>query len=47
MPQSLPELHPDFVQNMVRTFNNPDEHGVHLLFNECQLDPWAKATLSF
>lgn len=29
-----PTLHPDFVPNMVRTFNDSDEHGVHLLFNE-------------
>ncbi len=27
-------LHPDFVANMVRTFDDPDAHGVHLLFNE-------------
>ncbi|XOV85580.1 MAG: Coq4 family protein [bacterium] len=39
MTSTLPELHPDFVQNMVRTFNNPDDHGVHLLFNEW----WATA----
>jgi ubiquinone biosynthesis protein Coq4 len=29
-----PRLHSEFVQNMVRTFNDSDEHGVHLLFNE-------------
>lgn len=29
-----PTLHPEFVDNMVRTFNDSDEHGVHLLFNE-------------
>jgi ubiquinone biosynthesis protein Coq4 len=29
-----PKLHPDFVEKMVRTFNDSDEHGVHLLFNE-------------
>jgi len=29
-----PTLHPEFVKNMVRTFNDSDEHGVHLLFNE-------------
>ena len=29
-----PTLHPEFVKNMVRTFNDWDEHGVHLLFNE-------------
>jgi ubiquinone biosynthesis protein COQ4 len=34
IPNSRPKLHPDFVEKMVRTFNNPDEHGVHLLFNE-------------
>ena len=34
-----PTLHPQFVENMVRTFNDSDEHGVHLLFNEW----WAKA----
>ncbi|HVO25386.1 MAG TPA: Coq4 family protein [Candidatus Margulisiibacteriota bacterium] len=33
-PNSKPTLHPVFVQNMVRTFNDSDEHGVHLLFNE-------------
>lgn len=33
-PGPEPTLHPDFVDNMVRTFNDPDEHGVHLLFNE-------------
>ncbi len=27
-------LHPEFVKNMVRTFDDPDEHGVHMLFNE-------------
>jgi ubiquinone biosynthesis protein Coq4 len=31
---SKPTLHPQFVDNMVRTFNDSDEHGVHLLFNE-------------
>jgi ubiquinone biosynthesis protein Coq4 len=31
---SKPTLHPEFVKNMVRTFNDSDEHGVHLLFNE-------------
>lgn len=34
-----PTLHPEFVENMVRTFNDSDEHGVHLLFNEW----WAHA----
>jgi len=34
-----PTLHPELVKNMVRTFNDPDEHGVHLLFNEW----WAHA----
>jgi ubiquinone biosynthesis protein Coq4 len=34
-----PTLHPEFVKNMVRTFNDSDEHGVHLLFNEW----WAHA----
>lgn len=29
-----PELDPAFVPKMVRTFNDSDEHGVHLLFNE-------------
>ena len=29
-----PSLHPEFVKNMVRTFNDSNEHGVHLLFNE-------------
>ncbi len=29
-----PTLHPAFVENMVRTFNDSNEHGVHLLFNE-------------
>lgn len=29
-----PTLHPEFVEKMVRTFNDSDEHGVHLLFNE-------------
>lgn len=29
-----PTLHPDFVENMVQTFNDSDAHGVHLLFNE-------------
>lgn len=29
-----PRLHADFVANMVRTFNDPNQHGVHLLFNE-------------
>lgn len=32
--QEKPTLHPEFVKNMVRTFNDSDEHGVHLLFNE-------------
>jgi ubiquinone biosynthesis protein Coq4 len=32
--RSRPTLHPEFVRNMVRTFNDSDEHGVHLLFNE-------------
>ncbi len=31
---SKPTLHPAFVEKMVRTFNDSDEHGVHLLFNE-------------
>ena len=34
-----PSLHPEFVENMVRTFNDSNEHGVHLLFNEW----WAHA----
>jgi len=34
-----PTLHPAFVPNMVRTFNDSNEHGVHLLFNEW----WAHA----
>lgn len=29
-----PTLHPAFVENMVRTFNDSGEHGVHFLFNE-------------
>ena len=29
-----PTLHPEFVEKMVRTFNDSAEHGVHLLFNE-------------
>ncbi len=33
-PTSEPRLHPEFVEKMVRTFNDSDEHGVHLLFNE-------------
>ena len=33
-PDQKPTLHPEFVKNMVRTFNDSDEHGVHLLFNE-------------
>ncbi|MBM4247134.1 MAG: hypothetical protein FJ148_25635 [Deltaproteobacteria bacterium] len=32
--RSRPTLHPDFVRSLVRTFDDPDEHGVHLLFNE-------------
>lgn len=31
---SRPTLHPKFVEKMVRTFDDPDAHGVHLLFNE-------------
>jgi ubiquinone biosynthesis protein Coq4 len=34
-----PTLHPEFVKSLVRTFNDPDEHGVHMLFNEW----WAHA----
>lgn len=34
-----PTLHPEFVENLVRTFDDPDRHGVHLLFNEW----WAHA----
>jgi len=34
-----PSLHPEFVTNLVRTFNDPDDHGVHMLFNEW----WAHA----
>jgi ubiquinone biosynthesis protein Coq4 len=34
VPSPRPKLHPEFVVNMVRTFNDSDEHGVHLLFNE-------------
>lgn len=34
MKHPKPTLHPDFVENMVRTFNDSSEHGVHLLFNE-------------
>jgi ubiquinone biosynthesis protein Coq4 len=33
-PAEKPTLHPEFVKNMVRTFNDSDEHGVHMLFNE-------------
>lgn len=33
-PAEKPTLHPEFVENMVRTFNDSNEHGVHLLFNE-------------
>jgi len=29
-----PTFHPEFVKNLVRTFDDPDRHGVHLLFNE-------------
>ena len=29
-----PSLHPEFVKSMVRTFNDSNEHGVHMLFNE-------------
>lgn len=29
-----PMLHPDFVEKMVLTYNDSDDHGVHLLFNE-------------
>ena len=29
---SRPRLHPDFVRNLVRTFDDSDEHGVHLFF---------------
>ncbi len=29
-----PSLLPEFVKSMVRTFNDSNEHGVHLLFNE-------------
>lgn len=32
--QTKPTLHPEFVEKMVQTFNDSDEHGVHLLFNE-------------
>jgi len=32
--KARPSLHPEFVKNLVRTFEDPDEHGVHLLFNE-------------
>jgi ubiquinone biosynthesis protein Coq4 len=38
-PRSAPRLSPEFVRNLVRTFDDPDEHGVHLLFNEW----WAHA----
>lgn len=31
---ATPTLHPEFVKNMVRTFNDSNDHGVHLLFNE-------------
>lgn len=34
IPNSKPKLHPEFVEKMVRTFNDPNERGVHLLFNE-------------
>ncbi len=34
-----PRLHPDFVEKMVQTFDDPQAHGVHLLFNEW----WATA----
>ena len=32
--EGKPTLHPDFVEKMVLTFNDSDNHGVHLLFNE-------------
>jgi ubiquinone biosynthesis protein COQ4 len=32
--ETKPTLHPAFVTNMVRTFNDSNEHGVHFLFNE-------------
>ncbi len=32
--EAKPELHPEFVEKMVRTFNDSADHGVHLLFNE-------------
>jgi len=38
-PEPKPTLHPDFVEKMVQTFNDAQEHGVHLLFNEW----WAHA----
>ena len=31
---AVPRLHPKLVEKMVRTFNDSNEHGVHLLFNE-------------
>jgi ubiquinone biosynthesis protein Coq4 len=34
MTVATPTLHPEFVKSMVRTFNDSNEHGVHLLFNE-------------
>ena len=32
--KAVPKLHPEFVDKMVRTFNDSNDHGVHLLFNE-------------
>lgn len=37
--EEKPSLHPEFVTNLVKTFNDSDQHGVHLLFNEW----WAHA----
>ena len=34
MEVEQPTLHPEFVECMVKTFNDSQDHGVHLLFNE-------------
>ncbi len=33
-PTERPTLHPDFVPSLVRTFEDSQAHGVHLLFNK-------------
>jgi len=33
-PADRPTLHPDFVPSLVRTFEDSQAHGVHLLFNK-------------